>query len=130
MSGTALSALLIKGWAVARLYPEPGLRPYGGFDIGVRPEQYAEAITVLNVVKIGACSVDSHTGLGRRHDQSLNVLSGRSQTARLGEIDTRMLGAEDHLVVLIRHFLRRNAWRPMRLCDIATAVDFRPKDFD
>jgi hypothetical protein len=41
-----------------------------------------------------------------------------------------MLGAEDHLVVLIRHFLRHNAWRPMWLCDIATAVESRPTDFD
>ena len=125
-----VEAILIKGWAVARLYPEPGLRPYGDFDIVVRPEQYAAAVTVLNDVKSGECSVDLHPGLAQMQDQSLEAFYARAQIVRLGTVNIRVLGAEDHLVVLIRHFLRHNAWRPLWLCDIAAAMESRPTDFD
>jgi hypothetical protein len=122
--------ILIKGWAVARLYPEPGLRPYGDFDIVVRPEQHAAAVTVLNEGKRDECPIDLHCGLGRMHEQSLDALYTRTQIARLDKVGTRILAAEDHLVVLIRHFLRHNAWRPLWLCDIAAALESRPTDFD
>jgi hypothetical protein len=120
----------IKGWVVARLYPEPGPRPYGDFDIVVRPEQYAAAVTVLNEGKSDECPVDLHRSLGRMHEQSLDALYARSQIARLDKVDIRILAAEDHLVVLIRHFLRHNAWRPLWLCDIAAALESRPTEFD
>jgi hypothetical protein len=41
-----------------------------------------------------------------------------------------MLAAEDHLAILVRHFLRHNAWRPLWLCDIAAVLESRPADFD
>ena len=130
LHSAGVEPILIKGWTVARLYPEPGLRPYGDFDIVVRPEQHAAAVTVLNEGKSDECPVDLHCGLRRMHDQSLDALYARSQTARLNQVDIRMLAPEDHLVVLIRHFLRHNAWRPLWLCDIAAALESRPPDFD
>jgi hypothetical protein len=130
LRSAGVEPILIKGWAVARLYPAPGLRPYGDFDIVVRPEQCGAAAAVIKDVKIEECFVDLHRGLRRMNDQSLDALYARSRTARLGEIDIRILGAEDHLVVLIRHFLRHNAWRPLWLCDVAAALESRPSDFD
>jgi Uncharacterised nucleotidyltransferase len=130
LRSAGVEPILIKGWAVARLYPEAGLRPYGDFDIVVRPEQYAAAVTVLNDVKSGECSVDLHPGLAQMQDQSLDALYARSRIAHLGTADIRVLGAEDHLVVLIRHFLRHNAWRPLWLCDIAAVLESGPTDFD
>ena len=32
--------IVIKGWAIARRYPLPGLRPYGDIDLIIRREQY------------------------------------------------------------------------------------------
>jgi hypothetical protein len=130
LRSSGVEPLLIKGWAVARLYAEPSLRPYGDFDIVVWPEQQAAAIRVLNEVDTAVCAVDLHLGLWRMHDQSLNALYARSQSVRLGTTDVRILGAEDHLIVLIRHFLRHNAWRPLWLCDIAATLESRPADFD
>ena len=130
LRSAGVEPILIKGWAVARLYPDPGLRPYGDVDIVVRPEQHTAAASVLNEAKRDECPVDLHRGLGRMHDQSLDALYARSQTVRLGAVDIRILGPEDHLVVLIRHFLRHNAWRPLWLCDIAAALESRPPDFD
>src|SRR5438093_99206 len=39
LTSSGIRPLLGKGWAVARLYPEPGLRPYGDFDFYVNPDQ-------------------------------------------------------------------------------------------
>jgi Uncharacterised nucleotidyltransferase len=130
LRSVGVEPILIKGWAVARLYPEPGLRPYGDFDLVVRPEQHAAAVTVLNEGRCNECPVDLHYGLRRMHDQRLDALYARSQTMRLNQVDIRILAPEDHLVVLIRHFLRHNAWRPLWLCDIAAALESRPPDFD
>jgi hypothetical protein len=130
LRSAGVDPILIKGWAVARLYPESALRPYGDFDIVVRPEQHAAALTAIAALARNEGSIDLHCGLGRLQDQSLEALYARSQTARLVMMDIRVLGAEDHLVVLIRHFLRHNAWRPLWLCDIAAALESRPTDFD
>ena len=130
LRSAGVEPILIKGWAAARLYPGHGLRPYGDHDVVVRPEQYVTAIRVLNDVKIEECSVDLHCGLARMNDQSVDALYARSQVARLGDVDIRTLGPEDHLVVLVRHFLRHNAWRPLWLCDIAAALESRPAEFD
>jgi hypothetical protein len=130
LRSAGVEPILIKGWAAARLYPEPGLRPYGDFDIVVRPEEYSAAVAVLNGRTHDECPVDLHSGLRRMRDQGLDVLYSHSQTAQLHKVDIRILAAEDHLIVLIRHFLRHNAWRPLWLCDIAAALESRPLGFD
>jgi hypothetical protein len=130
LQSAGVEPILIKGWAVARLYLEPGLRPYGDYDIVVRPEQHAAAVSALANVSIEECYVDLHEGVGRMTDQPLQALYARSQIVRLGDVDIRILGPEDHLVLLVRHFLRHNAWRPLWLCDIAAALESRPAEFD
>src|SRR5688572_7015078 len=42
-----IEPLLVKGWAVARLYPEKGLRPYGDVDLCVRPAELESARSIL-----------------------------------------------------------------------------------
>src|SRR5260370_21223873 len=37
MRDAGVESILLKGWAIARLYPQPALRPYGDFDLFVRP---------------------------------------------------------------------------------------------
>src|SRR5262245_37952561 len=39
--------VLVKGWTIARLYPEPGLRPYCDLDLCVLPDQHAVAKAAL-----------------------------------------------------------------------------------
>ncbi len=130
LRSAGVEPITIKGWAVARLYPEPGLRPYGDLDIVVRPEQHAAAGSVLADINITECSVDLHRGLELMADHRLETLYARSQTLPLGDMTIRTLGPEDHLVLLARHFLRHNASRPLWLCDIAAALESRPPDFD
>ena len=49
LRSAGVEPVLVKGWAVARLYPEAGLRPYGDIDLCVRPEQYRQAAALLEI---------------------------------------------------------------------------------
>lgn len=51
-----IEPVLVKGWAIARKYPDPGLRPYGDIDLCVRPDQFADAEAALKCF----ASLDSH----------------------------------------------------------------------
>lgn len=130
LRAAGVEPLLFKGWTVARLYPESYLRPYGDIDMVVEPGQEAVAATVLKEVRIADCYVDLHRNLRGMSDQRWKSLFERSQVVCLGDVEVHILGPEDHLVLLCRHFLRHNAWRPLWLCDIAAALEARPADFD
>ncbi len=122
-----IEPILIKGWAVARLYTERGLRLYGDIDLVVRPADYAAAKDLVESRKYG---VDLHCGLSKLDIHPLDELYARSQLVRLGETSVRVLSAEDHLRLLCMHFLRDGAWQARGLCDIALALESRPESFD
>jgi hypothetical protein len=139
LRSAGVEPLLGKGWAVARLYPEPGLRPYGDLDLCVRPEQYAAARDALRSSGAPYGSVDLHRGLASQwdgasfsllDDRSLEALYERSQLVTLDGTPIRILGPEDHLRFLCLHMLSHGAWRPLWLCDIGVALEARPAEFD
>ena len=130
LRSAGVEPILVKGWAAARLYPEPGLRPYGDIDLCVAPKQYQAAAAALKGAKNPTYHADLHKGFATLDEQSWDELYGRSQVAKLGEIEVRVLPPEDHLRVLCVHLLRHGAWRPLWLCDVAAAVETRPADFD
>lgn len=132
LRSAGVEPLLAKGWAVARLYPETGLRPYGDNDLCVRPEQYAAARAALSE---DGCAVDlhrglEHTGFSLLDDRSLDALFDRSQLVPLGDIPARIPGPEDHLRLLCLHALGHGLVRPLWLCDVAVALENRPEQFD
>lgn len=120
--------LLVKGWAIARLYPEPGTRPYGDIDLCVRPEDYSTAREVLRAAG-DRYPVDLHKGTGLLDDREWDELFSRSQLVPLEDVAVRVLSAEDHLRNLCFHLLRHGVERPSGLCDIAVALESRPRDF-
>lgn len=122
--------VLVKGWAVARLYPEMGLRPYGDVDLCFPEETYARAAAVLEGLDLAKYQVDLHLGFSKLDKLSIGELLARSETIQIGELDVRVLGAEDQLRILCTHALRHSVWRPLWLCDISAAVENRPRDFD
>lgn len=122
--------LLGKGWAVARLYPEQGLRPYGDFDLYVRAEEYSAVMLELRNFDAKISSVDLHCGVSELNDRGLDQLYRRAQLVTLGELNVRVFGPEDHLRLLCLHMFHHGAWRPLWLCDIAVAFENRPTDFD
>ncbi len=130
LRSAGVEPLLVKGWAVARLYPERGLRPYGDIDMCVRPEQHAAAVDALAAPAAETVVVDLHKGLPELHRPSLDDVYERSQLVPLGDVDVRILGPEDHLRYMSIHMLRHGAYRPLWLCDIAVVLESLAKDFD
>ena len=122
--------ILVKGWAIARLYPEVGLRPYGDLDLCVAPEEHPAASLALRKVSDKTFNVDLHRGFKTLDDKSWDELFAHSRPLKLGNIEVRVPSPEDHLRVLCFHFLREGAWRPLWLCDIAVGLEMRPADFD
>jgi hypothetical protein len=125
-----IEPILVKGWAIARHYAEPFVRPCGDVDLCVREEQYATAQAVLKGREGGDHSVDLHAGFRNLDDRSFDELMARSELVELEGEPVRVLSPEDHLRVLCYHFLREGGWRPLWLCDISVAVESRPDDFD
>ena len=124
-----IEPVLVKGWAIARLYPEPGVRPYGDIDLCVNPKQFAAAKAALSNDP-NSNQVDLHRGFAKLDTRSWDELYARSQVLKIDDVEVRVLGPEDHLRALCFHFLREGAWRPLWLCDIAVVVESRPADFD
>lgn len=127
-----IEAVLVKGWAIARLYVDPGLRPCGDIDLCVDPDQYPAAKAVLDEVVSLKYRIDLHKGFekfgfGRQIWRELHT---RCSFLAMGDLPVRTLSSEDHLRLLCFHFLREGAWRPLWLCDVALSLEERPPDFD
>jgi hypothetical protein len=129
LNSAKIDALLVKGWAIARLYPTPALRPYGDLDLCVRAEQFSAAKKLLRESGLKV-NVDLHEGLGRLDDLPEKDFFDRATTLHVGEVSVRVPSEEDHLRILCLHFLRHGGSRPIWLCDIALAVETAGSDFD
>ncbi len=123
--------ILIKGWAIARLYPTPGLRHYSDIDLCVHPDKIPLAESILSRPENNKYFVDLiHDEVDRYYITPWDELFAHSQLVRLGEIDVRVVGAEDHLRLLCIHLLKHGVSSARWLCDIGLAVENRPADFD
>ena len=128
LRAAAVEPLLAKGWAVTRLYPEAGLRPYGDIDLYVRPEQHTVAREAL--VAGAPAPVDLHRGLADLDDHEVDDVFDRARLVALGDVNVRVPAPEDHLRLLCLHALRHGVSRALWLCDIAAGLEARPPDFD
>ena len=122
--------VLVKGWAIARVYPEVAMRPYCDLDLCVLPDQYTKASEALKSIEGHVTNVDLHAGFGKFYDRRTDDIFARSELVKLGDIDVRVLCKEDNLRYLCMHFLRHGGIRPLWLCDIAVALESRRGDFD
>jgi hypothetical protein len=125
-----LEPLIGKGWAIARHYPEPGLRPYGDIDLYVRSEDHAAFLAAFGNPEARGWNIDLHRGAAELDDRSFDELYAHSRLVRLGEVEVRTFGPEDHLRLLCLHMLREGVLRPLWLCDVAVALRSLPSDFD
>lgn len=128
LRAAGVEPILGKGWAAARLYPAPGLRPCGDIDLYVPGPQVAAARAALIAPESGPLGVDLHEGFAELDDRTAAELYRRSRTVRLGATDLRVFGPEDHLRLLVLHMLRHGAWRPLWLCDVGAAVESEALD--
>lgn len=127
---TQIEGVLAKGWATAGLYSSRALRPYGDFDICVRPEHYKLATEVLRAPEASDCWVDLHQHFSEIDDRTVDQLFARSRMVSLGGEQIRILGPEDQLALSCIHLLKHGAWRPLWLCDVGVAIESLPASFD
>lgn len=130
LRGEGVEPILVKGWAVARVYSEPGLRPYDDIDLIVHPGDFRKAETALKERAESNDWVDLHNGFGSLDERPFEDLIARSRLRAAGDVSVRVLSPEDHLRVLSLHLLRHGAFRPLWLCDIGAALEAQGLDFD
>jgi hypothetical protein len=130
LAAARIPFLVGKGWAVARLYPEPGTRAYGDLDLYVGARQHGAALQALAAPGAPRAPVDLHRGFGDLDDLDEATLFERSQAVPLGTGTVRVFGPEDHLRLLSLHALRHGLSRPGWLCDLALVLESRPPGFD
>ncbi len=119
-----IEPILIKGWAVGRLYAEAGLRPAGDIDLCVAAHQLDAAEALLNRAENQHYHVDlGHDEISKFGGPSFEELRTSSGLVDLDGTRVRVLAAEDNLRILCLHLLKHGAWRPLWLCDIAASLE-------
>jgi hypothetical protein len=126
-----LDPILIKGWAAARPYGEPGLRPSGDIDLVVPSHQLKTAEALLKTQPLASYHIDlKHDEASKFGAASFEAMHARSVTSVVGDTPVRLLGPEDNLRVLALHLVKHGAWRPLWLCDVSAALEQLPPRFD
>jgi hypothetical protein len=131
LRSAGIEPILIKGWAIARAYPEIALRPPGDIDLCVPPEQTEATKAILNTAEYQQYWIDlEHDEVDTLDERSFQELYSSSELVKLENTEVRVLGAEDHLRILCFHLLKHGAWRPLWLCDVSAALESRSPRFD
>jgi hypothetical protein len=130
LGARGIDAVLCKGWSVARLYPETGLRPYSDIDLAIAPDRLADAVRMLQDTPVKGAQVDLHRSIPDLKSDDWGEAMLRSRVVPLGRSRVRILGAEDQLRQLCLHFWRHLGCRPLWLCDIGAALEAAGPAFD
>ncbi len=126
----AISAILIKGWAVARLYPNDNPRVTTDTDIAVSADEFEFAERLVDSTEAHGLAIDLHRELRHLDTIGWDDLIANSQIVDLNGVPVRILRPEDHLRVLCVHWLSDGGAYRDRLWDVVYQVDKRPQDFD
>lgn len=122
-----IEPILLKGWAAAMNYPRPYERYSSDIDLAVAPSVYEKS---LELVKLHpTVTLDLHRGLRHLDTLEWKVLMANSTLKGAGERAIRVLSEEDHLRVLIVHWLQDGGAYRQRLWDICYAVANRSENF-
>lgn len=115
-----IEVLIYKGWAAARHYPGPGLRPSGDIDVIVQPEDAPAAQEIAATVP--RLVLDIHRspppGLG-----TARALIARSERVSIDGATIAVPAPADHVLMAAWHMFKHGAWRPLWLCDIAAMLE-------
>lgn len=119
----SVEPVLIKGFAVARLYPAPLVRPAGDIDLVVREDEYQLAERILaEPADDPLPAVDLKCPETWQEGPKTDFWP-HTCCVNIGGTSVLVLAPEDELRVQIFHFLRHGATRITRLCDIALLYD-------
>ena len=149
LSAAGSLPLLFKGWAAARFFAVPELRPFGDVDVCVPAAVFPRIATSLRQlanlvseagpngatfhIKNGqhiSLTIDLHENLNRFHLAPLSDVFDRAQRVNTQKSEFLIPCQEDHLRLAAIHFLKDGGWRPLSLCDVAAMVEAASGDFD
>jgi hypothetical protein len=120
-----VEVMIYKGWAAARFYPEPGLRPSGDIDVIVEPDDARAAEEIAATVP--GIALDIHRspppGVGTSRD-----LLARADQITVDGAAIAVPGPADHVLMSAWHMFKHGAWRPLWLCDIAVMLESSPDE--
>ncbi len=122
--------LLSKGWAMARLYPRPGLRPYSDLDLYVDADALPKTRDALAALNLREKYVDLNARPRDLADRPFEELWRRSLVLPIGTEQVRVPCREDLLRQGCVHFLRHGARWPRTLCDVALLLETPPSALD
>ncbi|HEX8196843.1 MAG TPA: nucleotidyltransferase family protein [Pyrinomonadaceae bacterium] len=125
-----IEPILVKGWAIARFYPNPHERFSADVDLAVNPDVFPTALELKKRHLIGKLPIDLHCGLGQFDSLSFENLFENSRLVDFNDTKVRVLRHEDHLRLLAVHWLRDGGIFKQRLWDIHYGVKNRPANFD
>ncbi|MEJ7582720.1 MAG: nucleotidyltransferase family protein [Acidimicrobiales bacterium] len=118
-----IEVLVYKGWAVARHYPGPGLRPSDDIDVIVTAGD-APAVQAIST-DLPRIVLDVHRspppGLG-----TVGALLTRAQRVTVDGATIAIPAPADHLQMAAWHMFKHGGWRPLWLCDIAAMLEAGP----
>lgn len=121
--------ILIKGYAIERLYPPTVPRISTDIDLAVAPAQFETAKEIAKQKKVNIY-IDLHEGLRHMDKTAWDDLFKNSILIKPGKTSIRVLAEEDHLRVLCVHWLTDGGENKNKLWDIYYAVENRAEDFD
>ncbi|MBC7796221.1 MAG: nucleotidyltransferase family protein [Pyrinomonadaceae bacterium] len=125
-----IEPILIKGWSVARFYPNSRERFFVDVDFCVQVKDYKKAQNLIEELARRGIRVDLHLELRKLDQVSFENLFENSQLVTLHDEKIRVLRPEDNLRVVCVHWLNDGGANKEKLRDIFYLVENRPDDFD
>jgi hypothetical protein len=126
----SIEPVLIKGVAASTYYPQGKLRACIDVDLAVAERDFTKALEITRSAAADGFAIDLHRELRHLDTVPWNDLFENSRLQQMGDESVRVLRPEDHLRVLIVHWLTNGGTDKDRLWDIYYAVENRREDFD
>lgn len=118
-----IEPILIKGPAAALYYPADNPRNSIDIDLAVSSEEYETAWALSRSPEAAGIAIDIHKEMRHLDTRPWTELFSDSTIVQMAGVDVRILRPEDHLRVLIVHWLTNGADDPDRLWDFYYLID-------
>jgi len=126
----SIEPLLIKGSAAGRWYPKTKIRLSTDTDLAVSSADFDRAKEICASPAADGLAVDLHRELRHLDSVEWADLYANSESFSIDGQKVRVLRPEDHLRVMIVHWLTDGGTDRERLWDVYYAITNRPDDFD